>query len=319
MGASLTTLVSSFGRATAWPIVVLLAALGSVGLLLQPTAQAVELAYSFETNTDGFVPNSDSGTGITVTQDTIGATDGTGSLKVDIDAGETFVGALVGVDDFAPSIGNPPGLDYFLVDLTLTEAYTGVFADLGVLLFGTDPADAREGQVQFIEDRVAIGSLEAGTYQNVLFDLTRGNFQPFTFEFPISFNDAVLGNGADDLVPTGLQFYINTDGDPITVYFDNIRTGQIFEADYNGDGTVDAGDYIIWRDNFSVEEPITSGASFFEGDGDQDGDVDMDDYDFWAARYGLTVPPAALGVPEPATAWLLAVVAGLVPNRQRRA
>src|SRR6476646_2347777 len=68
------------------------------------------LAYSFETGLQGFAPN---GGGTTITQDTIGATEGANSMKVAIVGGATFVGALTGSLD--PNIfGDPPGLDQVL-------------------------------------------------------------------------------------------------------------------------------------------------------------------------------------------------------------
>jgi hypothetical protein len=74
--------------------------------------QSQTVVYSFESppvNPDGFGPN---GGGITVSQDTIGATAGTDSLKVSIVPGATFVGALTG--NLNPAIGNPPGVDHIL-------------------------------------------------------------------------------------------------------------------------------------------------------------------------------------------------------------
>src|SRR5690348_7023530 len=85
----------------------------AAGLLLSTsfsrTAFAVDqLAYSFESDLQGFHAN---GGGTTVTQDTIGATDGTQSMKVSIVAGATFVGAQSATLD--PTIfGDPPGLDH---------------------------------------------------------------------------------------------------------------------------------------------------------------------------------------------------------------
>ncbi len=314
----MTTLVRTvclgcrFSRAA----VALLLVLGSTGLL-PSAAHALELAYSFETGTDGFGPNPTGG-GITVTQDTIGATEGASSLKVAISNGQTFVGALA--SELAPSVGDPPGLDYFLVDITIPEAFTGTFADLGVTFFGDSQPNYPGGQVagaqvQFIRDQVSLGALGPGTHRNVLLDLTRGNFHPLTFQFPVSFDDAfgTLGSGPNDLIPTGFQFYVNLAGGPITLYFDNVRTGQIYEADYNGDGVVDAADYTVWRDSIDLETPIVNPASFFEGDGNQDGVVNNNDYAYWADRYGLAsagVAQAGIATPEP-TAAILLVVGGL--------
>jgi hypothetical protein len=68
-------------------------------------------------------------------------------------------------------------------------------------------------------------------------------------------------------------------------------------GDYNGNGTVDAADYVVWRDTFS--QPVTAGEG---ADGNANGTIDPGDYEFWQARFGNTVPsPArAAAVPEPA-------------------
>jgi hypothetical protein len=53
-------------------------------------------------------------------------------------------------------------------------------------------------------------------------------------------------------------------------------------ADFNGDGAVDAADFTIWRKNNGA----TSGASHQQGDANYDGAVNGTDYDFWRAQFG---------------------------------
>jgi hypothetical protein len=72
-------------------------------------------------------------------------------------------------------------------------------------------------------------------------------------------------------------------------------------GDYNGNGTVDAADYTVWRNTFG-----DSVANVGDGaDGDQSGEIDEGDYDFWKANFGAIVPGtgsgAGLAVPEPST------------------
>jgi hypothetical protein len=75
-------------------------------------------------------------------------------------------------------------------------------------------------------------------------------------------------------------------------------------GDYNGNGIVDAADYVVWRKTLNQPAvPAGSGA-----DGDADGTIDPGDYDFWSARFGDVVAGAgggATSVPEPGTAGLL--------------
>jgi hypothetical protein len=70
-------------------------------------------------------------------------------------------------------------------------------------------------------------------------------------------------------------------------------------GDYNGNGEVDAADYVIWQDTLNQ---TGSGA-----DGDMSGTVDGADYEFWRARFGNMIAGSAGGttftaVPEPASA-----------------
>jgi hypothetical protein len=93
-------------------------------------------------------------------------------------------------------------------------------------------------------------------------------------------------------------------------------------GDYNGDLTVDAADYTVWRDTLDqAAVPPGSGA-----DGDGDGVIGPGDYDHWKARFGNVIVGsgtgvgAAAGVPEPGSLWLatLTMVAGLVSVRPKR-
>jgi Dockerin type I domain len=95
-------------------------------------------------------------------------------------------------------------------------------------------------------------------------------------------------------------------------YLDNIQALSAIEppsttGDYNGNGVVDAADYVVWRKtlNQTVPEP-GDGA-----DGDRSGVIDQGDYEFWRMQFGDVVPVPVSGsghiatVPEPATSGLL--------------
>lgn len=80
----------------------------------------------------------------------------------------------------------------------------------------------------------------------------------------------------------------------VDLYLDYTQQGGqviVLEAerrgDFNRDGSVDAADYTVWRDNPS-------------------GDFTAEDYDAWLMNYGrvATPAPAAMAVPEPGSAWL---------------
>jgi autotransporter-associated beta strand protein len=65
-------------------------------------------------------------------------------------------------------------------------------------------------------------------------------------------------------------------------------------GDYNDDGTVNAADYAVWRDN-------NGGTAVLPND-DTPGTVDQSDYDVWVANFGNSGGGAGAGaVPEPGT------------------
>lgn len=78
-------------------------------------------------------------------------------------------------------------------------------------------------------------------------------------------------------------------------------------GDYNGNGVVDAADYVLWRNGGPLQNEVATVGS-----------VSPEDYAAWRARFGNTSGSGAgsgLGagtaVPEPAT-WLLMTIAGVV-------
>lgn len=84
----------------------------------------------------------------------------------------------------------------------------------------------------------------------------------------------------------------------------NLEAPPRTQGDYNGDGVVDAADYVMWRHSYGSEIE-------FQADGDDDGIVDDDDYGVWQGAFGnvLNGGPggggpgpggAGAAIPEPA-------------------
>lgn len=94
------------------------------------------------------------------------------------------------------------------------------------------------------------------------------------------------------------------------------EVGAGLVGDYNGNGVVDAADYTIWRD--TLGDTVASGTG---ADGNGNGVIDTGDYDTWKTNFGNTSGAGAgsSSVPEPATATLLTLLAGLGLARRRRA
>ena len=109
-------------------------------------------------------------------------------------------------------------------------------------------------------------------------------------------------------------------------YGANIVTIQVIAGlwgDYNGNGVVDAADYVVWRNTLGAGVAAFSGA-----DGSGNGLVDQADYDLWRSRFGTVLGPGAgsgagasanAAVPEPSTMLLLFAAAGWCLRRHRAA
>jgi uncharacterized delta-60 repeat protein len=103
------------------------------------------------------------------------------------------------------------------------------------------------------------------------------------------------------------------EGDPISTLV----------GDYNRSGTVDAADYVLWRNTRGAVVAAYSGA-----DGDGDGAIDQDDYDLWRANFGHMLPvasSAALAAPSapdnavtPALPTIDSVTSTAMPTTGRR-
>ncbi len=292
-------------------------------------AQALDkLGYSFEAGLDGFAPN---GGGITITQDTIGATQGTQSMKVAVVAGATFVGAATGTLDTTTLgntaiVGDPPGLDHVTFDLTVTQRFGARidplapdpfdgFVSIGVTVFGKNQAgDLRDTQIDYATRELRVGSLAPGTYRDLRIELD-AMVHGETFE-TVPFNDVfgTQGSGPNDLIPTGWELYFNKPGNSsqydhsLTLYIDNIRFGTSVPGDYNGNGAVDAADYALWR---------KGGPLIQQTEVADPGTVSPADYTEWRARFGNSPAGSGSGlanssVPEPGSVCLVLIAAGAI-------
>lgn len=84
-------------------------------------------------------------------------------------------------------------------------------------------------------------------------------------------------------------------------------------GDFNGDGTVDAADYTVWRANLGAADE-----SSLNGNGSGSGGVDEADFNLWRTQYGQASGSAAASatVPEPST--VLLIVMGLAATAMGR-
>ena len=129
---------------------------------------------------------------------------------------------------------------------------------------------------------------------------TPGNFQYIVKKNNVTYSSPVIDSGAGEMgIADNSQLRLYAQGKAATVddfertTFSNIQfgTGNAVLGDYNNNGIVDAGDYVVWRKGGTLANDPTPG-------------VQPADYDFWRANFGA--PPGSgtglstgSAVPEP--------------------
>jgi hypothetical protein len=121
-----------------------------------------------------------------------------------------------------------------------------------------------------------------------------------------AFNTSIFGVGNEG----DLEFSFGlVDKLPITGKVTYVTGGVL--GDYNNNGVVDAGDYVLWRKGGPLQN-----------EGDNPGVVNAADYTFWRSRFGATsgsgagMSPAAVPEPSVWTTLLLAATALCTPRRR---
>jgi hypothetical protein len=141
------------------------------------------------------------------------------------------------------------------------------------------------------QDAALAGTLQltlGGGYVPVLGD----TFNILTTEGSVEGEFAAIAQPAG--MPTDLEFDVEYSADMVQLVVINALAG-----DYNRDGTVDTGDYIVWRK--MLDQTVLR---FTSADGDGDGTVDEGDYSIWLGNFGMTGDGQGTSVsaPEPAAA-----------------
>jgi len=155
--------------------------------------------------------------------------------------------------------------------------------------------------------------------------------------FPVSFGLANVTDPAAPGLSPGALFYNKSQivSDPNSyLFWDDLHPTTAGHAmlaeqallalrlpgDYNGDGTVDAADYTVWRDAAGQIGPGLA------ADGDANGVVNGADYNLWREHFGVVGGGGSLvngttSVPEPSTLVLavlaVAAAAGSRKNKKR--
>ena len=175
---------------------------------------------------------------------------------------------------------------------------------------GTDPTVDTLLKMEFLNSSgnvigspVIVDLLAAGMTN----DLDGGNIEPEDWrQFSTATTEAPTGT-VSVRVSIDAQGMYNSFSDPQSAFFDDfsLMTSAVgLAGDYNGDGKVDAADYVVWR-----KDPASFG-------GDPAG------YNTWVANFGNMAGSGSGGlsaVPEPSCLVLLAGIAlGLIGGGRRR-
>lgn len=131
----------------------------------------------------------------------------------------------------------------------------------------------------------------------------------------VGFNTSSIGSksGTISVTSTNQGIPISTINIPVSFLI-------VLPGDYNGDGSVDAGDYVVWRKNSG----LIGGATYATGDGNRDGNVTLADYTIWQSHFGQTASGAGAGaefasaVPEPSSLALVLIAICLLGRRPTR-
>lgn len=145
-------------------------------------------------------------------------------------------------------------------------------------------------------------------------NLAAGGSQAFTSSFNVSARGSFLATYTLNLSDENLSGATNK---TLTLILKGVAR---LAGDFNNDGSVDAGDYVVWQ--HSLGETVATAYSGADGDGNLT--IDNADFDVWRAHFGESAPGSgasqshSAAVPEPATAWLLAFSAVFVCHCLRR-
>lgn len=215
------------------------------------------------------------------------------------------LGILDGWDQFGNDPANsdpnalPAGRWGFTVGANVPSSFR-----VGVMTGGLDneyfaPEEVFLGHVSLlgngtIFDSVSTGTLGSNRFVDMhFFDITGAQagdtfaFGVKSYDFADSFGNSGVSGFTFDVLPT------------------------LDDADFDGSGTVDGLDFLIWQDG------LASGTTHAEGDANFDGFVNGDDLAVWETQYAAALVAATSAVPEPTSFLLLLSTVPILGRRFR--
>jgi hypothetical protein len=208
----------------------------------------------------------------------------------------------------------PSNQDRITNDVWITRNAFG----MGLLNAAQEPCDQLSSSCTYTHNSSPLGTewatavmvanstqtIAASNWQNLAFDDWESAYQGAVGNYILNSNyrDVVVHLIAEN-VYLDLRFLGWTNGHSgSTGGFSYIRaTGTVppqTTGDYNGNGVVDAADYVVWRN--TINQNVTPGTG---ADGVPNGTIDSSDYTYWRARFGNLAgsgtSTSAAAVPEP--------------------
>jgi hypothetical protein len=214
----------------------------------------------------------------------------------------------------------PPGEAYYAMQMVNTlcdpgDEFVSVTSSLSTLrIHAVKRADGGLG-LMFINEAVSGDGTTPSSALDALVtvDLTGLNLETTGQYYEYGWDNREAGVGPDLQTLTGLTGTIQISIPDLSVVTLLFAPVPALAGDYNGDGTVDAADYTVWRDTLDSTTDLRA-------DGNHNNVIDPDDFEVWKSNFGQSAGSGSTiaAVPEPVSACLLAFGGMLMLLRRRR-
>jgi hypothetical protein len=247
--------------------------------------------------------------------------------------GSARFGTQFAAGAFPPTVDGGPAHRYHAGTFQYTAAFTPLVLEInrtsgaitllneGASSFNTDFYELRSAAGSLnpadwnsLQDQSLAGWLEAGSTGAGL--LAEANLSSSTVFGPGAVRS--LGNAYSTTVDAQdiALSYTTTGGVTLNAQVRYVGASAGVPGDYNSNGTVDAADYVVWRDRLGQSIQLPN-----EVNGVTPGTVTQDDYAAWRARFGRIAAAGsavATSVPEPTSCVLLTLVGSALIAALRR-
>ena len=191
------------------------------------------------------------------------------------------------------TVANPMELAELVLQLDYDDSFIAY-------INGIEVARSNFGTVGLAEPFDALGSDHESTNGEANQSLER-----FSIDLLDDFPGLLVAGGSNVLAIQGLNSALDDDDFVLSqITLGGNLFSVILPGDYNADGTVNAADYTVWRDN------LGGAAGSLQNDIDG-GIIGVAQYMTWKTQFGQTVSSGATAVPEPSSA-LIVIVSGAI-------